>query len=156
MPRRKRAAYLFRTPSLKSYSARMSGSRRARGAGRELREVFFFIGPAFAPRRQTGADEANALASFQVNYDEQARQETARDEDEPRLGDGVVGFGDRDGQRVAEGGGRLLEADAVLAMVRGGLDRVPLEREPHSGNLRSAGAWRIGLTRSGSAAGAAA
>jgi hypothetical protein len=45
---------------------------------------------------------------------------------------GVVGVGNGDGEWIAEGGGGLGKADAMLAHVGGRFARVPRESESHS------------------------
>ena len=94
MPLAKRLAYLPRTPALKSYSARIRSSAGSTGAALGWL-LGFFIDLTFAPRRQTGADEAYTSASFKVNHNEQAGDQRATGQNVARFADRMV--------RVADG-----------------------------------------------------
>lgn len=64
VPRRSRAAYLFRTPLEKSYSGRMVSRSPAAF-------LAFFIVVAFRTRGRTGTDDSNLITSLGVrNYQE--------------------------------------------------------------------------------------
>ena len=89
--------------------------------------VGFVISVTLAPRRQTGADEADRDASFKVNYHEHSGDQRAPDQNISRLADRVCRVGNRDRKRIATRRRGLFKAHTVLARIRLGLGRIPFE-----------------------------
>ena len=69
-----------------------------------------------------------------MTYDEEAALLGKSKREEAALTFGVIGIVEGDGQRITEGGGRLLKRDFVVTQIRGGLLRIL--RELHTLILR--------------------
>jgi len=128
VPCRKRAAYLARTPLLKSYSARIV----SRSAARLL---VFFIGCAFAPRGAPGGDESNVISLLLMRNYNQTTAFRAADQKEALLADGMGRVRYRDRKRIPKCRRRFGEGHTVLAEVRRALTWVPPEVQRHRLNL---------------------
>lgn len=131
LPLRSRATYLPRTPPFidaKSYSGLRSSS-----AGLAA----LFIEFSFAPRRSSGADDADGIVSFGMchNQETSALRDTNGHEAHLALGMSLVREGRR--QRVLENSGCFIEADAAPSNVCRCLLGIPFEL--HRVSIRPSG-----------------
>ena len=121
VPRRYLSTYLPRTPPEKSYSGLISRVRRLEGG--------FFIGVSLMLRRRACADQADALSSNSMNYNQQTSLAGHSDDYEALFVDGMIRVWDRDGKRVIEDGDRLCKPDAVLPPIRRILRPIPFKSD---------------------------
>ena len=121
-PCRYRDTYLPRTPSLKSYSDRMSSDRLA----------LFFIGFALMPGRRACVDDAYSIASIRVSHNQQSAAVRCPNEYISLFAGGMLGIGDRNRQWVVERRYCLAKADTMLLIVGRRFARVPFEPKPQS------------------------
>jgi hypothetical protein len=128
LPGFRRAAYLFRTPLLKSYSGRIVSRSRLPA---RLGLGFFFIGIPLAAAGKAGTDDSNQIPAFDVRDHHQAAAVRLSEKNEPLLTDRVVGIRNCDRVRIREGRSGFRKPDSVLPKVGRSLLRIPGELETH-------------------------
>src|SRR2546428_3319852 len=121
LPLRSRATYLPRTPPFidaKSYSGLRSSS-----AGL----VVLLIEFSFAPRRSSGANDADGIVSFSMRHNQETSPLRDTNRHEPHLALGMSLVRERRRQRVFENSGCFIETDAAPSDVRRSLLGIPFE-----------------------------
>src|SRR3989454_11659594 len=131
LPLRSRATYLPRTPPFidaKSYSGLRSSS-----AGL----VALLIEFSFAPRRSSGADDADGIVSFSMRHNQETSPLGDTNGHKANLALGMSLVRERRRQRVFENSGCFIETDAAPSDVRCSLLGIPFEL--HRVSIRPSG-----------------
>lgn len=85
----------------------------------------FSFAAACGPR----ADDADIIAAFGVDDNQNSARMRTPQNDEPVLGLRMRRVGNRDGSGIAKNRGRLLKTDGVLGQIGSGLVRIPFKRQ---------------------------
>src|SRR3989441_9733018 len=122
VPARYRFAYLPRIPPLSSWRRSYSGRNSS-----FVLFLGFFIGSSFTLGQGSSTDDPGPVAALRMSDHQQATPVREPDRDVPMFVDRVVRVSGCDTEEIAKHCSGLIERNPVLAEIRGGFARIPLE-----------------------------